>query len=120
MVTKRDLEVAIAAYGLGRILPQGSTTAAARSVVSQIVRGGKVIDRTVVLLRFLHISLTFLLLLSRHIQQWEWSVHLFLIGFIQRTFLPFCSLKVELSDVDAFLFLVVDLQDVVFVLDFGY
>jgi len=43
MVTKRDLEVAIAAYGLGRILPAGSTTAAARSVVGSIVRGGKVI-----------------------------------------------------------------------------
>ena len=43
MVTKRDLEVAIAAYGLGRILPAGSTRAAARSVVGSIVRGGKVI-----------------------------------------------------------------------------
>ena len=31
MVTKKDLEVAIAAYGLGRILPAGSTRAAARA-----------------------------------------------------------------------------------------
>ena len=43
MVTKRDLEVAIAAYGLGRVLPAGSTRAAARSIVGRIVRGGKVI-----------------------------------------------------------------------------
>ena len=43
MVTKRDLEVAIAAYGLGRILPEGSTRAAARAVVGAVVRGGRVI-----------------------------------------------------------------------------
>ena len=43
MVTKRDLEVAIAAYGLGRILPAGSTRAAVRAVIPQLVRAGKVI-----------------------------------------------------------------------------
>ena len=43
MVTKRDLEVAIAAYGLGRILPAGSTRAAARAAVGAVVRGGRVI-----------------------------------------------------------------------------
>ena len=43
MVTKKDLEVAIAAYGLGRILPAGSTRAAARAVVGAVTRGGKVI-----------------------------------------------------------------------------
>ena len=43
MVTKRDLEVAIAAYGLGRILPAGSTRAAVRKIIPQVVRGGKVI-----------------------------------------------------------------------------
>tara|TARA_Y100001937_G_scaffold98783_1_gene134829 strand:- start:556 stop:1158 length:603 start_codon:yes stop_codon:yes gene_type:complete len=43
MVTKRDLEVAIAAYGLGRILPAGSTRAAVRAVIPQVVRAGKVI-----------------------------------------------------------------------------
>ena len=43
MVTKKDLEVAIAAYGLGRILPAGSTRAAARAVVNQVVRGGRVV-----------------------------------------------------------------------------
>ena len=47
MVTKRDLEVAIAAYGLGRILPAGSTRAAVRAVIPQIVRAGKVIAPTV-------------------------------------------------------------------------
>lgn len=44
MVTKRDLEVAIAAYGLGRILPAGSTRAAARATVGALVRGGRVIS----------------------------------------------------------------------------
>ena len=44
MVTKKDLEVAIAAYGLGRILPAGSTRAAARAVVGAITRGGKLIS----------------------------------------------------------------------------
>ena len=43
MVTKRDLEVAIAAYGLGRVLPEGSTRAAARAAVGALVKGGKVI-----------------------------------------------------------------------------
>lgn len=43
MVTKKDLEVAIAAYGLGRILPAGSTRAAARAVVGAVTRGGKLI-----------------------------------------------------------------------------
>tara|TARA_Y100001951_G_scaffold100760_1_gene104665 strand:+ start:465 stop:1043 length:579 start_codon:yes stop_codon:yes gene_type:complete len=43
MVTKRDLEVAIAAYGLGRILPAGSTRAAVRAIIPRVVRGGKVI-----------------------------------------------------------------------------
>ena len=43
MVTKRDLEVAIAAYGLGRILPAGSTRAAVRAIIPQVVRGGRVI-----------------------------------------------------------------------------
>ena len=47
MVTKRDLEVAIAAYGLGRILPAGSTRAAVRAVIPQVVRAGKVIAPTV-------------------------------------------------------------------------
>jgi len=47
MVTKRDLEVAIAAYGLGRILPAGSTRAAVRAVIPQLVRAGKVIAPTV-------------------------------------------------------------------------
>tara|TARA_Y100001963_G_scaffold3227_1_gene4272 strand:+ start:554 stop:1156 length:603 start_codon:yes stop_codon:yes gene_type:complete len=47
MVTKRDLEVAIAAYGLGRILPAGSTRAAVRAVIPQFVRAGKVIAPTV-------------------------------------------------------------------------
>jgi hypothetical protein len=46
MVTKRDLEVAIAAYGLGRILPAGSTRAAVRAVIPQFVRAGKVIAPT--------------------------------------------------------------------------
>ena len=46
MVTKRDLEVAIAAYGLGRILPAGSTRAAVRAVIPQLVRAGKVIAPT--------------------------------------------------------------------------
>ena len=44
MVTKKDLEVAIAAYGLGRILPAGSTRAAVRAAVSAVTRGGKVIS----------------------------------------------------------------------------
>jgi len=43
MVTKRDLEVAIAAYGLGRILPAGSTRAAARRAVSTVVKAGRVV-----------------------------------------------------------------------------
>ena len=43
MVTKRDLEVAIAAYGLGRVLPPGSTRAAARATVGAIVKGGRLI-----------------------------------------------------------------------------
>ena len=43
MVTKKDLEVVIAAYGLGRILPAGSTRAAARAAVGAVVRGGRVI-----------------------------------------------------------------------------
>ena len=43
MVTKKDLEVAIAAYGLGRILPAGSTRAAARAAVGAVVRGGRVV-----------------------------------------------------------------------------
>ena len=43
MVTKRDLEVAIAAYGLGRVLPAGSTRAAARAAVGTIVKAGKVV-----------------------------------------------------------------------------
>ena len=47
MVTKRDLEVAIAAYGLGRILQAGSTRAAVRAVIPQVVRAGKVIAPTV-------------------------------------------------------------------------
>ena len=47
MVTKRDLEVAIAAYGLGRILPAGSTRATVRAVIPQLVRAGKVIAPTV-------------------------------------------------------------------------
>jgi hypothetical protein len=46
MVTKRDLEVAIAAYGLGRILPAGSTRAAVRAVIPQVVRAGRVIAPT--------------------------------------------------------------------------
>jgi len=46
MVTKRDLEVAIAAYGLGRILPAGSTRGAVRAVIPQLVRAGKVIAPT--------------------------------------------------------------------------
>ena len=46
MVTKRDLEVAIAAYGLGRILPAGSTRAAVRAVIPQVVRAGKIIAPT--------------------------------------------------------------------------
>ena len=46
MVTKRDLEVAIAAYGLGRILPAGSTRAAVRALIPQVVRAGKVIAPT--------------------------------------------------------------------------
>ena len=47
MVTKRDLEVAIAAYGLGRIIPAGSTRAAVRAVIPQFVKAGKVIAPTV-------------------------------------------------------------------------
>jgi len=47
MVTKKDLEVAIAAYGLGRILPAGSTRAAVRAVIPQFVKAGKVIAPTV-------------------------------------------------------------------------
>ena len=43
MVTKKDLEVAIAAYGLGRILPAGSTRAAARKAVGAVVRGGRLL-----------------------------------------------------------------------------
>ena len=43
MVTKRDLEVAIAAYGLGRVLPAGSTRAAARAAVGTIVKAGRVV-----------------------------------------------------------------------------
>ena len=45
MVTKRDLEVAIGAYGLGRILPPGSTRAAVTAAVKGIVRGGRLIAR---------------------------------------------------------------------------
>ena len=45
MVTKRDLEVAIAAYGLGRILPAGSTRAAVTAAVKGVVRGGRLIAR---------------------------------------------------------------------------
>ena len=40
MVTKRDLEVAIAAYGLGRVLPAGITRAAVRKAIPALVRGG--------------------------------------------------------------------------------
>ena len=40
MVTKRDLEVAIAAYGLGRIIPAGATRAAIRKAIPALVRGG--------------------------------------------------------------------------------
>lgn len=40
MVTKRDLEVAIAAYGLGRVLPPGITRAAVRKAIPALVRGG--------------------------------------------------------------------------------
>ena len=43
MVTKKDLEVALAAYGLGRILPAGSTRAAARAAVGAVGRVGRVI-----------------------------------------------------------------------------
>jgi len=43
MVTKRDLEVAIAAYGLGRILPAGSTRAAVRATIPKLVRAGRVV-----------------------------------------------------------------------------
>jgi hypothetical protein len=45
MVTKRDLEVAIAAYGLGRVLPAGSTRAAVTAAVKGVVRGGRLIAR---------------------------------------------------------------------------
>ena len=45
MVTKRDLEVAIAAYGLGRILPAGSTRAAVTAAVKGVVRGGRLLAR---------------------------------------------------------------------------
>ena len=45
MVTKRDLEVAIAAYGLGRILPAGSTRAAVTTAVKGVVRGGRLLAR---------------------------------------------------------------------------
>ena len=45
MVTKKDLETAIAAYGLGRVLPAGSTRAAARSAVGAIVKGGRLLVR---------------------------------------------------------------------------
>ena len=40
MVTKRDLEVAIAAYGLGRVIPAGATRAAIRKAIPALVRGG--------------------------------------------------------------------------------
>ena len=43
MPTKRELELAIAAYGLGRVLPAGSTRRAARAAVSTIVKGGRVV-----------------------------------------------------------------------------
>ena len=43
MVTKRDLEVAIAAYGLGRILPAGTTRAAVRATIPKLVKAGRVV-----------------------------------------------------------------------------
>ena len=43
MVTKRDLEVAIAAYGLGRILPAGTTRAAVRAAIPKLVKAGRVV-----------------------------------------------------------------------------
>jgi len=41
------------------------------------------IDRAVVLLRFLHVTLTFLLLLSSHVEKREGSIHLLLIWFFK-------------------------------------
>ena len=43
MATKDELYKIIAAYGLGRTLPAGSTRAAARATVRAIVRSGRIV-----------------------------------------------------------------------------
>ena len=43
MATKDQLYQIIAAYGLGRVLPAGSTTRAAKAAVSTIVKSGRII-----------------------------------------------------------------------------
>ena len=46
MATKDQLYQIIAAYGLGRVLPSGSTRAAARTAVKGLVKAGKVVVPT--------------------------------------------------------------------------
>ena len=43
MATKDQLYQIIAAYGLGRVLPSGSTRAAARVAVNGLVKSGKIV-----------------------------------------------------------------------------
>lgn len=43
MATKDQLYQIIAAYGLGRVLPSGSTRAAARTAVNGLVKAGKIV-----------------------------------------------------------------------------
>jgi len=43
MPTKNELLAIISAYGLGRVLPQGSTRAATLRVLSSLVKGGRVV-----------------------------------------------------------------------------
>ena len=43
MATKDQLYQIIAAYGLGRVLPAGSTRAAARTAVNGLVKAGRVV-----------------------------------------------------------------------------
>ena len=43
MATKDEIYGIVAAYGLGRVLPQGSTRAAARAAINGIVKSGKIV-----------------------------------------------------------------------------
>ena len=43
MATKDQLYSIIAAYGLGRVLPSGSTRAAARTAVKGVLKAGKIV-----------------------------------------------------------------------------